>query len=70
MGVKTAVSPWIAQWPGIDGDSVGIGELAASGAENCTRMGLVPLIPFAPAAGSADTTCRPAAGCLSLPRSV
>ena len=70
VGVKTAASPWTAQWPAIDGDSVGIGELAASGEENCTRMGLVPLIPFAPAAGATDTTCRSAAGCLSLTTAV
>ena len=65
-GVKTATLPWTAQWPGIDGDSVGIGELAASGAENCTRMGLVPLTPFAPAAGLTETSCRSAAGCSGL----
>ena len=69
-GVKTAVSPWTCQLPAICGDSVGIGVLAASGAENCTRMGLAPLIPFAPAAGATDTTCRSAAGCLSLLRAV
>ena len=65
-GVKTASSPWSAQWPAIDGDSVGIGEPGASGAENCTRMGLVPLTPFAPAAGVTETSCRPAAGCSGL----
>ena len=32
LGVNTAALPWTAQLPGIDGDSVGIGELAASGA--------------------------------------
>src|ERR1700735_4069127 len=66
VGVKTAASPWTAQWPAIDGDSVGIGELADSGAENCTRMGLVPLTPFAPTAGVVETSCRPAAGCSGL----
>ena len=65
-GVKTASSPWIVQLPGIEGDRVGIGELAASGAENCTRMGLMPLTPCAPAAGDIETSCRPAAGCSGL----
>ena len=69
-GVKTAESPWTVQFPAIWGESAGIGELVASGAENCTRMGLAPLIPFAPAAGATDTTCRPAAGCLCLIRAV
>ncbi len=66
VGVKTAALPWTAQSPGIDGDNVGIGELAASGAENCTRMALVPLTPFVPAAGVIETSCRSAAGCSGL----
>ena len=66
VGVKTAASPWTVQLPGIEGDRVGIGELAASGAENCTRMGLVPLTPRVPAAGVTETSCRPAAGCSGL----
>ena len=45
---------------------MGIGELAASGAENCTWMGLVPLTPRVPAAGDIETSCRPAAGCSGL----
>jgi len=52
--------------PGIEGESVGIGELADSGAENCTRMGLAPLTPRAPAAGVTDTTWRSAGGCCGL----
>ena len=66
VGVKTAVSPWTVQLPGIEGDRVGIGELVASGAENCTRMGLAPLTPRAPAAGDTETSCRSAAGCSGL----
>ena len=65
-GVKTAVSPCTAQCPEIDGDRAGIGEFGASGAENCTRMGLVPLTPFAPAAGVIETSCSAAAGCSGL----
>src|SRR5262249_15198010 len=65
-GVKTAVLPCTAQCPAIDGDSVGIGEFGASGAENCTRMGLVPLTAFAPAAGVIETRCSAAAGCSGL----
>ena len=49
--------------PAIEGDRVGIGELGASGAENCTRMRLRPLTPRAPAAGVTATTCKLAAGC-------
>jgi hypothetical protein len=64
--VKTAVSPCTAQCPVIDGDTVGIGESGASGAENRTRMGLVPLTPFAPAAGVIETICRAAAGSSGL----
>src|SRR5271165_698481 len=66
VGVKTASSPWTVQVPGIEGDRVGIGELAASGAENCTRMGLVPLTPRVPAVGLIEINCRPAAGCSGL----
>src|SRR6516165_9798276 len=65
-GVKTAASRCTVQCPGIEGDSVGIGELAASGAENCTRIGLAPLTPVAPAAGVTETSCRAAAGCSGL----
>ena len=65
-GVKTAAFPCTAQCPAIDGDRVGIGEFGASGAENCTRMGLVPLTPLAPAAGVIETICRAAAGCSGL----
>ena len=65
-GVKTAVLPRTAQCPEIDGDSLGIGEFGASGAENRTRMGLVPLTPFAPAAGLIETSCSVAAGCSGL----
>jgi hypothetical protein len=61
-GVKTAESPWTAQRPGIGGESVGIGELADSGAENWTRMGVAPLTPRAPAAGVTDITWRAAGG--------
>jgi hypothetical protein len=60
------VSPWAVQVPAICGESVGIGELAASGAENCTRMALAPLTPFAPAAGVTDTTCSAGAGSADL----
>ena len=66
MGVKTAASPWTVQLPAIEGDRVGIGELGASGAENCTRMGLAPLTPRAPAAGVTETSCKLAAGCSGL----
>ena len=66
LGVKTAASFWTAHCPAIDGDRAGIGEFGASGAENCTRMGLVPLTPFAPAAGVIETICRAAAGCSGL----
>src|SRR5271157_1521640 len=65
-GVKTAESPWTVHLPAIEGDRVGIGEFAASGAENCSRMGLVPLTPRAPAAGLTETSRRPAAGCSGL----
>ena len=61
-GVKTAVSPSTCQLPAICGQSVGIGVLAASGAENCTRIGAAPLTPFAPAAGVTDSTCSGPAG--------
>jgi hypothetical protein len=60
------VLPCTAQCPAIDGDSVGIGEFEASGAENCTRMGLVPLTAFAPAAGVIETSCSAAAGSSGL----
>ena len=65
-GVKTAAFPCTAHWPAIDGDSVGIGEFGASGTENCTRMGLVPLTPLAPAAGVIETICRADAGSSGL----
>src|SRR5437773_9831082 len=65
-GVKTAAFPCTAHCPAIDGDSVGIGESGASGTENCTLMGLVPLTPLAPAAGVIETICRAAAGCSGL----
>jgi hypothetical protein len=39
-----------------------MGVLAASGAENCTRIGAAPLTPFAPAAGVTDSTCSGPAG--------
>ena len=65
-GVKTAAFPCTAQCPAIDGDRVGIGEFGASGTENCTRMGLVPLTPLAPAAGVIETICRATAGCSGL----
>ena len=55
-GVKTAVSPWTCQLPVICGQSAGMGVLAASGAENCTRIGAAPLTPVAPAAGVTDST--------------
>jgi hypothetical protein len=61
-GTKTAVPPWIVQCPGIDGDNEGIGEVAARGAENCTRTALAPFTPRAPEAGDTETTCRGAAG--------
>jgi hypothetical protein len=64
--VKTAVLPRTVQCPEIDGDSVGIGEFGASGAENRTRMGPVPLTPFAPVAGVTETSCSAAAGCSGL----
>jgi len=66
VGAKIAVSPWMVQCPGIDGDSAGIGEVAASGAENCTRMELAPLTPCAPEAGDTETTCNGAAGASGL----
>ena len=61
-GVKTAVSPSTCQLPAICGESVGIGVLAASGAENCTRIGAAPLTPFVPAAGVTDSTWSGTAG--------
>ena len=61
-GVKTAVSPSTCQLPVICGERVGIGVLAASGAENCTRIGAAPSTPFAPAAGVTDSTCSASAG--------
>jgi hypothetical protein len=65
-GVKTAVFPCTAQCPAIDGDRAGIGEFGASGWENRTRIGRVPLTPVAPAAGVTDTICRAVAGCSGL----
>ena len=44
------------------GESVGIGVFAASGAENCTRIGSAPLMPFAPAAGVTDSVWSAMAG--------
>ena len=64
--MNTAALPWTAQVPGIDGDSVGIGEPGASGEENCTRIGLAPLTFLDPAAGVIDTSCRLAAGSSGL----
>ncbi len=61
-GVKTAVSPSTCQLPVICGESVGIGVLAASGAENCTRIGAAPLTPLAPAAGVTDSIWSATAG--------
>jgi hypothetical protein len=60
------VLPCTAQCPETDGDSLGIGEFGASGAENRTRMGPVPMTLFAPAAGVIETRCRAAAGCSGL----
>ena len=65
-GVKTAESPLAVQLPAICGESVGIGELAASRAENRTWMVLAPLTPFALAAGVMDTTCSAGAGLAGL----
>ena len=71
-GVKTAVSPSTCQRPAICGERVGIGVLAASGAENWTLIGAAPLTFFASLAGVTDSTwigvagwtCRvSAAGC-------
>ncbi len=56
VGVKTASLPSICQVPAISGESVGIGEVDASGVENCTVIGLAPMTPLAPAAGVTDTT--------------
>src|SRR5689334_7442204 len=62
LGVNTAALPWTDQLPGIDGDSVGIGEPTAGGVSNWTRTGLVPLTCLDPAAGVIETTCMLAAG--------
>jgi hypothetical protein len=61
-GVKTAASPWTVHLPAIRGERAGIGELAAIGAENCTRIGRVPLTPLAPPAGVMESSCSAAAG--------
>ena len=61
-GVNTAESPSTCQWPAIEGDSCGIGVLAASGAENCTRIGAAPLTPLAPEPGVTDSTSSGTAG--------
>ena len=61
-GVKTAVSPSGCQLPAICGESAGMEVLAASGAENRTRIGAAPLTPFAPSAGVTDTTRSGPAG--------
>src|SRR5271156_1263568 len=49
------------------GEIVGIGEVAASGEENTTWMGLAPLTAFAPVAGVTETTCSGAATWADLP---
>jgi len=45
------------------GESVGIGELAASWAENTTLMGWPPFAAREPLAGETDTTCSGPVGC-------
>ena len=67
-GVKTAVLPCTTQCPETDGDSVGIGEFGASGAEKCTRMGPVPMTPFVPAAGVIETSLQGRRGLQRLGR--
>src|SRR5579875_1501210 len=62
-GVNTAESPSRFQVPGIAGDTFGIGELAASGAEKVTRTGRVPLTSCAPEAGLIAVTRSGGAGC-------
>ena len=61
-GVKTAVSPSTCQRPAMCGERVGIGVLAASGAENWTLIGAAPLTFFAPVAGVTDSTWIGVAG--------
>ena len=61
-GVKTAVSPSTCQPPAMCGERVGIGVLAASGAENWTLIGAAPLTFFASLAGVTDSTWIAAAG--------
>ena len=60
-GMNITEVPRIRQCPGMAGDSCGIGERAATGAENRSWTGAVPLTPWAPAAGVTDTSRSAAA---------
>ena len=65
----TVVGLTRCQLPAIAGATEGIGESAASGAENVTRIALAPLTPRALDAGVTDTTVSGVAGawCLRWP---
>ncbi len=55
-GRKVSAGPACCQLPGTAGLSVGIGEPAASGAENVMTTGLPPSTPRAPEAGEIAVT--------------
>ena len=55
-GVKVAEVPSTCQEPATEGDSCGSGEFRASGAENPTWIGSVPLTPRELGAGVTDVT--------------
>jgi hypothetical protein len=56
FGVNTAASPDRCQLPPTLGVTLGIGDPAASGAENVTRIGSLPSACLLPGAGVTDIT--------------
>jgi hypothetical protein len=62
-GVNVAVLPETFQEPDVDGDTLGSGVLAASGAENPTVIGLVPVTLCELEPGVTEVISSAGAGC-------
>ena len=56
-GVNVSVVPAFVQVPGAAGRRTGIGEVAASGADSVTRIGLAPLVRVTAPPWVTDSTC-------------